>query len=135
MNDKLSSLLVVLVNDSPVIEFDRSMPLSDAQHESLKQMDEKLDEGITIDGIFQRQPSLEQRVEFVSANLISALLNDNEVLAAASCAYLANALPELKQIKGIEDSGRLSIELVFDREYQKEVKMNYVPLDKITTQH
>ena len=135
MNDGASALLVVVLNGSPIIEFDRNKPLSDAQKESLKLMDEKLDQGITLDDQFYSKPVLEQRVEFVAANLFSALLTDEEVLAAASCAYLAMSLPDLKQIKGREENGQISIELIFDREYLKEVKLKFLPLDKITTQH
>ena len=135
MNNSTSALLVVILNNSPVLELDRRKPLSEAQQESLNLLDEKLDQGITLGDQFYPKPVLEQRIEFVAANLFSALLNDEEVLAAASCAYLAMSLPELKQIKGKEEMGHISIELIFDREYQKEIKLNYLPLDKITTQH
>ena len=127
--------LIVLLNGSPVLEFDRSQPLSDAQKESLQLMDEKLDRGVSIGEKFYANPTVEQRVEFVAANLFSALFNEKEVLAAASCAYIAISLSELKQIKAIEEKGMVSIELIFDREYQHEVKMNYSPIDKISTQH
>ena len=135
MKNNVSTLLVVVLNGSPVLEFDRNKPFSDAQKESLRLMDEKLDEGVTLDDQYYPKPTLEQRVEFVTANLFSALLNDEEMLAAASCAYLAMSLPELKQIKGKEEMGQVTIELIFDREYQKEVKLNFLSLDKITTQH
>lgn len=133
MSNKSAKLLVVLVNGSPILEYDRDKKLSEAQHDSLKLMDEKLDQGITLGGQFIPQPDLEQRIEFVAANLISALLTEEDVLAAASCAYLAKALPDLKQVKALEESGTVSIELIFDREYQPETKMNYMPLDKITS--
>lgn len=135
MNDTSSNLLIVVLNGTPALELDRDKKLSDAQKESLKLMDEKLDQGITLSEEFYTNPSLEQRIEFVAANLFTALLNEQEVLAAASCAYIANSLPELKQIKAIEKDGMVSIELIFDREYQKEMKMNFMPLNKITTQH
>ena len=132
MNTKSSNVLMIVVNGSPILEYDRNQQLSAVQNESLKLMDEKLDQGITLGETFIPQPNLQQRVEFVAANLISALLNDEEVLAAASCAYLAKALPDVKQIKALEEQGTVSIELIFDREYQPEEKMNYIPLDKIT---
>ena len=132
MNTKSSNVLMIVVNGSPILEYDRNQQLSAVQNESLKLMDEKLGQGITLGNTFIPQPNLQQRVEFVAANLISALLNDEEVLAAASCAYLAKALPDVKQIKALEEQGTVSIELIFDREYQPEEKMNYIPLDKIT---
>jgi len=131
MNDDPTTLLVVQVNGTPMLEYDRSKTLSPAQQQSITLMEEKLDQGLTLGSELIVNPSLEQRIEFISANLISAVLNDEEVLAAASCAYIANALPELKQIKALEENGEISIELIFDRDYQPEEKLNFVPLESI----
>jgi hypothetical protein len=133
MSTHATSQLVILVNATPVLEYDRSKVLSEAQLESFKQMELKLDSGIELHGQKIHQPSKEQRVEFMSANLISAVLNDEEVLAAVSCAYIANALPDLKQIKAFENEGEISIELIFDREYQPESKLAFTPLNKIVS--
>lgn len=127
-----SALLVVEINGTPMLEYDRAKTLSSTQQQSLERMEEKLDQGLTLGGQHITSPSLEQRIEFISANLISAILNDEEVLAAASCAYIAHALPELKQIKALEKNGEVSIELIFDREYQPEEKLNFVPLKDIS---
>ncbi len=135
MNDNPSGILVVQVNGTPLLEYDRSQTLSPKQHESLGQMDEKLDQGIFLNDQFITRPDREQRVEFMTANLVSALLEEEDGVAAASCAYLAKALPELKQIRALEQEGTISIELIFDREYQKELQMNFVPLDKLTARH
>ncbi len=136
MNDENSKLLVVQLNGAPILEYDRDKKLSRAQHESLRLIDEKLGQGITLHNTFIARPDLEQRVEFITANLVSALLgerNEDEALAASSCAYLARTLPDLKQIKAQEENGQITIELVFDRAYQQETKINYTPLDKIIT--
>ena len=133
MNTDTNNVLVVVLNETPMLEYNRSKVLSAKQRNSLKLMDEKLDQGITLEEKLISHPSLEQRIEFISANLVSALLNDEEVLAAASCAYIANYLPELKQIKAVTKDEQVSIELIFDREYQQELKMNYTPLDKLTS--
>ena len=127
-----STQLVVQVNGTPMLEYDRAKTLSSAQQKSLELMEEKLDQGLTLGNQHIPNPNLEQRIEFISGNLISAVLNDEEVLAAASCAYIAHALPELKQIKALEDNGEVSIELIFDREYQPEEKLNFVPLKDIS---
>jgi hypothetical protein len=127
MNADTSTLLVVQVNGTPMLEYDRTKVLSDVQKKSLSLMEEKLSQGLTLGNEYVSNPSLEQRIEFVAGNLISATLNDEEVLAAASCAYIAHALPKLKQIKALENNGEVSIELIFDREYQPEEKLNFVP--------
>ena len=133
-NTETNNVLVVVLNETPVLEYNRNKILSTKQLESLKLMDERLEQGITLEKKLISHPSLEQRIEFVSANLVSALLKDEEVLAAASCAYIANHLPELKQIKAVTKDEQVSIELIFDREYQQEMKMDYTPLDKLTRQ-
>lgn len=127
MNDNSSALLVVQVNGTPMLEYDRTKTLTPVQEQSLTLMEEKLSQGLNLNNEHIPNPSAEQRIEFVAANLISATLNDEEVLAAASCAYIAHALPELKQIKALEKNGEVSIELIFDREYQPEEKLNFVP--------
>ncbi len=136
MDKESSRLLVVQLNGEAVLEYDRGKPLSKAQHESLRRMDEKLARGITLHGKFIAQPALAQRVEFISANLIAALLNegdDNEAMVASSCAYLAKVLPDVQQVKAVEADGRVGIELIFDRPWRRETKINYVPLSTITT--
>lgn len=131
--NEINKLLVVQVNGTPMLEYDREKSLSTAQQESLKLMEEKLAQGFNLGGQLINQPKLEQKIEFVTANLISAILNDDEILAAASCAYVAHALPELKQIRALENNGEVSIELVFDRAYQPEEKLNFTPLEQITS--
>ena len=131
--NKNSLLLVVQINGSAVLEYNREKELSSAQLESLNLMEKKLSQGIELGNTKISSPSLEQKIEFVTANLISAVLTDKEMLAAASCAYLANTLPDLKQIKAIENDDEVSIELIFDREYQAEEKLNFTPIEKITS--
>jgi len=53
---------------------------------------------------------------------------DNEVMAAALCTYLAVRLPELKQLKLEDNTGELTIELVFDEDYQKQVAVEFTHL-------
>ncbi len=131
MNATSSTLLVVQVNGSPILEYDRAKTLTNSQRHSLKLMEEKFHDGIELNGEEIAQPSLEQRIEFVAANLISAVLEDEEVVAAASCAYIAHALPDLKQIRAVEKNAEVSIELIFDREYQPEESLSFVPIEKI----
>ena len=130
MSKSNSPILVVVVNKTPLLEYDREKILSSAQHESLRLMDETLEKGFNLGDQFITKPNLEQRVQFVAANLISAALNEEDMLAAASCAYLAKALPDLKQVKALENNGEVSIELIFDREYQEEVAMEFIPPNK-----
>ena len=133
MDTKTSNLLVVQLNGEAVLEYNREQSLSKLQQDSLVQLENKLSQGISLGGQFINCPTLEQQIQFVAANLISALIDENEGIAALSCAYIAAKLDELKQIKAIEKNGQVSIELIFDRDYQEEFKMNFMSFDKITS--
>ena len=133
--DQPRDLLVVQVNGTPMLEYDRARALSPKQRASLMMLDEKLDAGILLNGEFVTSPSEQERVEFMAGHLVSALLEDDEGIAAASCAYLAKVLPELKQVQASEKDGAVSIELIFDRDYQEELKMKFVPLDELRSRH
>lgn len=133
--NKPKGRLVVQINGEPVLEYDRARALSAKQRASLMMLDEKLDGGILLNGEFVTSPSEQERVEFMAGHLVSALLEDDEGIAAASCAYLARVLPGLKQVKASEKDGVVSIELIFDRDYQEESQMKFVPLDELRSRH
>ena len=59
--------------------------------------------------------------------LVDALQRDDEGLIAACCTYLADRLPELKQIKARVLAAGFSVELVFDKAYVKEVTLDFIP--------
>ena len=48
-------------------------------------------------------------------------------MIAASCAYLANRLPELKQIKVNEQNDAFSFDLVFDQEFNNAINVEFDP--------
>ena len=135
MSEKTPDVLVILLNGTPMLEYDRGQALSDRQRESLQRMEAKLDQGILLGERFVTRPERQQRVEYMAANLVAALLEGKDVAAAASCAYLAMALPELKQVRALEKEGNVAIELVFDREYRKEEKLSFVPQDRLKARH
>jgi hypothetical protein len=44
------------------------------------------------------------------------------------CSYLAIRLPELKQVKIDDNEGDITIELIFDEEYRKQVAVEFTGL-------
>jgi len=116
--------LVVVINGDPVIEYDRGKQLPKPQHEYLDRMDQFMDSGITIGTTTTKEPNIVQRATFVANNLIEALRADDEPIMAAACAYLANRLPDLKQVKAEERQDQTTVELVFDKPYGPEVKVD-----------
>jgi hypothetical protein len=118
------SLMQVHVNGQPQIDYDRSKALSEKQQEYLDKMDEGMDAGITLAGEEIKEPDLLARAKFVAGYLSQALFDDNEQMIAASTAWLAMRLPDLKQVKITQDGEQISIDLVFDETRQNQVKVD-----------
>ncbi|MEJ2143188.1 MAG: hypothetical protein P8Y24_12695 [Gammaproteobacteria bacterium] len=122
----MSNKMAVLINGEAVLEYDRDVSLTDTQRESLERMNSTLDKGINLGGEKISNPDKNQRLQFIALNLIQSLLKDeNEALIAASTAYLAENLPDLKQVTADTKNGQLLIDLVFDKEYQNQVKVSF----------
>ena len=122
----MSNMFVVIVNGDSQIEYDRTKPLPPKQLEFLDMMDAKMSKGILLNGSTIAGPDLVQRAQFVSMQLIAALMDSNDQLIAASCAYLANRLTDLKQLRVDEN---YNFDLVFDEEYKNQIKVAFSPND------
>jgi hypothetical protein len=124
----MSSMMAVLLNGLAQIEYDRTKPLPDYQGAYLDKMDRKMEsEGIEIDGERILAPALEQKAQFVAANLATAILSNEEAQAAAMTTWLAERLPELKQVKLREEEGGFAIELNFDEVYIRQHPVQITP--------
>ena len=124
----MSNLMAVLLNGIAQLEYDRDRLLPAHQAAYLDKMDTRMDAGILVDGEMVRNPDQNQRTQFAAANLVSALKMEDESMAAAMCSYLAIRLPELKQLKIKDNGGEVSIELIFDEEYRKQVAVDFTGL-------
>ena len=112
------SLLAVVVNDQLTLQYDREKPLPESQQYYLDKLDNKFDGGIELQGETISDPNIEQRARFMSLTLIEGIIYQEDNKAAASLAWLATRLPDLKQVKIIVDEDGSHFDLVFDREYQ-----------------
>ena len=119
-----ANTLTVVINGEAILEYDRNKALSSSQQAFLDRMDAQMDVGVTLGGQKITSPDQLQRAQFVAVHLIEALQQENEPHAAASCAYLANRIPELKQVKADADNTDVHVDLVFDRDYSKEVRVD-----------
>ena len=108
-------VLTVVINGQAVIEYDRRKPLAPRQQSFLARMDRDMDSGIGMDGQQEASPDLLARARFVANSLLQALEVENDSVAAATCAYLAVRLPELKQVRADKKDGQMHIDLVFDK--------------------
>jgi len=122
----MKNIMAVLLNDIAQLEYDRDRPLSDYQQTYLDSMDDKMDQqGIDIDGVRVENPDENQKIQFVAANLLSAMRSDNEGLTSALCTWLATRIPDLKQIKYTDRDGDVTIDLVFDEDYKGQVQVQF----------
>jgi hypothetical protein len=125
----MSNLLGVLINGIAQLEYDRDKPLPDHQAVYLEKMDEKMKLGIEIGNEIIENPDINQRAQFVAANLLNAMQTGNEEMSAALCTWLANRLPDLKQVKYNENGEEVSIDLVFDEDYGKQAAVTFSKLN------
>lgn len=115
--------MAVLLNGVAQLEYDRDVVLTEYQKAYLDTMDKKMDDGVTIDSKKVANPDINQRVQFVTANMINAMKEGNEGMVSALCTYVATRLPDLKQIKIDENNEEMTIDLVFDEDYKGQVKV------------
>jgi len=124
----MSHIMAVLLNDLAELEYERDQPLPNDQAVYLDRMDARMDRGIRIGEESIINPDRNQRAQFVAANLVHAIKRNDEPLAAALCSYLAVRLPELKQVRIRDDAGDVTIELIIDEDYRKQVAVPFTPL-------
>ena len=134
----MSNILAILLNGVAQLEYNRDKELPPHQELYLEKMDNQMDDGIQVGDTVIPNPDLNQRAQFVAANLADAILNDTESSAAALCSYLAKIFPDLKQVKitqpsadankdhTADNNNEISIELVFDENYQQQVPVQFL---------
>ena len=121
--------MAVLLNGIAQLEYDRNkiLPLDQAAY--LEKMDTKMEQGILIGSETVKNPDLNQRVQFVAANLLNAIKANDEEMSAALCTWLASRMPDLKQVKYEEVDGQVSINLVFDEDYSPQTAVTFTKLN------
>ena len=122
----MSDNLVVVLDGVSQLEYARATPLAPAQLDYLDRLDQKMDAGIELAGLHIQQPDALQRAQFIAVQLLQAVQAGNEAQAAVTCAYLANRIPDLKQVRASTRAGLLSFDLVFDKAFSKEVKVEFM---------
>ncbi len=122
-----SSLFIVSLNSSKVLENQRDRTLKQTQLEDQKRMDTKLDNAISIAGKFISTPNPQEKAVFIANQLVSALKDDNEPTIALTSAYLATRYSDLKHLKISTNDDRVSIELINDQEFTEQAPMRFIP--------
>jgi len=109
--------LAIVVNDKLMMSYDRSVELPEKQQQYLQKLDIKFEQGIQLQEVDIPSPNMEQRAKFMAFSLMEGILYQEDSMAAASMAWLANRLPDLKQLIAHVDHDGTQFELDFDHEY------------------
>lgn len=128
---ELDSKLVFVLNDNPELEFDRSAAMSESQLTDLDRLEHKMDAGILLETTRIENPSPGDRATYMANQLVSAYREGKEGISAICMAYLATRQPELKQIKAHIHPDRITIQLLFDRPYSMEQRLEFVHKDRL----
>ena len=124
----MNNVMAVLLNGTAQIEYNRDISLPEKQREYLDNMDQDMGAGIQLGNQYIEAPNQIQRAQFIALHLVQSLLADNEQHIAASCAYLADRLSDLKQVKAVtKPDGTIGVELIFIEDHKNQVKVEFMP--------
>lgn len=107
-------MLSIYINGKKVLDYDKNARLPGKQRQFIDSMDLDMDEGIDINGEIISSPDKMQRANYVAMNLLYGIEHNSEGMIGATCGYLANRVPELKEIRSIEDNGEITMNLIFN---------------------
>lgn len=110
----MPTMLSIYVNGEKVLEYDKNTRQPGKQRQFLDNMDLDMDEGIEINDEIITSPDKMQRANYVAMNLLYGIQTNSEGMISATCAYLANRLPELKKIRSVEEGEEITMELIFN---------------------
>lgn len=110
----MPTMLSVYVNDNKILEYDKNTRHPGKQRQYLEGMDLDMDKGIELSGESIATPDKMQRAKYVAMGLLFGFHSGNESIVSATCAYLANRVPELKQIRATEQGEEIMLDLIFN---------------------
>jgi len=110
----MSNMLSIYINGNKVLEHDKKERQPGKQRQFLDNMDLDMDEGIEINGELIPSPDKMQRANYVAMSLLYGIENESQGMISSTCGYLANRLPELKQIHSVENGEEITMDLIFN---------------------
>src|SRR4030065_1159359 len=122
----MSNILTIVMNGESQVENDRNNPLAGPQRDFLDKMDTSVAAGSALGAVEIKSPSALQRAQFVALQLVSAIRASDEQRTAAMLAYLANRIPELKQVRATSKDQDVGFDFVFDKDYVPEKKGHFM---------
>jgi len=121
----MGETMAVMLNGAVQLEYHRDRTLTAAQSQYLESMDARMAHGINLGGQMIRNPDIKQKAQFVALQLYFALKAGHAQQSGAMCSFLALRLPNLKQVKLQEHSGQVLVDLVFDQDYENQIRVDF----------
>lgn len=110
----MSAMLTVYKNGNKVLDYEKSKRHSGIQRRFFDEMDLDMEEGIEINGELIDSPDMIQRANYVAISLLYGIDGKSGEMISATCGYLTTRLPELKQIRSVEEGDEITMELIFN---------------------
>jgi len=110
----MPTMLSIYVNGKKVLDYEKNARQPGKQRQFLDNMDLDMDEGIEINGEMIPSPDKMQRANYVAMSLLYGIEKNSDGMISATCGYLVNRLPELKQIRSVEEGDEITMDLIFN---------------------
>ena len=131
--EALPTNLAIVINGEKIVEYQRDRALASKHAADLDNLDLKLAKGIELADSQISQPSFQDKSTFVAQLLVNALMHENDAHAAISCAWLATRCPDLKQVQAEQKEDRLTIRLIYDKEYVVASSLKFIPKHQLNS--
>ncbi|MDG0995984.1 MAG: hypothetical protein P8O97_02420 [Gammaproteobacteria bacterium] len=131
--EALPTNLAIVINGEKIVEYQRDRALATKHAADLDNLDLKLAKGIELADSQISQPSFQDKSTFVAQLLVNALMHENDAHAAISCAWLATRCPDLKQVQAEQKEDRLTIRLIYDKEYVVASSLKFIPKHQLNS--
>lgn len=109
----MPTTLSIYINGKKVLEYDKNIRHPGKQRQYLDGMDLDMDKCIKLNDEIIASPDKTQRANYVAMSLLYGIENKNEGMISNTCGYLVNRLPELKEIRAMEDNEEITLDLIF----------------------
>ena len=109
----MADTLSIFINAKEVLKYDIPARQTGIERRFLDEMDQDLDQGIQLNDELIESPDKMQRASYVAMSLLYGIETENNDMVSIACAYLANRLPGLTQVRAIEQGQDVSLDFIY----------------------
>lgn len=105
------AVISFVINGKQRYEFERPARVPGVLQARVQLLEQKLNEGLDVDGYLVSDPGREQKIQFILPRLLLALEKGDRELLETLCTWLAEAAPTLSKVNVTDSNGQLDVEL------------------------